>query len=170
MDKERESVVRRASSLYERGIVELELQIFLEKHSTNASVGKKATTFTCPGFVGSKQIQFTELMNHWRVCPLHSSLPIPVTKHVESSIVSIHATQADVEFAIDNLYNTLSDLTHFIIPETYPIRIHRFANRADTFAMISFCKFYNLPFTVVPNQPETVGISDSTSSVATKSV
>jgi hypothetical protein len=42
---------------------------------------------------------------------------------------------------------------HFNAGESFPVKIVRFAQNADTLAMISFLSFYSVPFSVVGNQP-----------------
>jgi len=63
-EKERSTVFRDACNLYKRGIIELQLSVFMNEHDNEYN------SFTCDGVVHQKT--FSEAMHHWCECRHHT--------------------------------------------------------------------------------------------------
>ena len=163
LELERSQIFRDATLLYKRGIVELQLQIFIGLHRSEDYDDGYGLRMVCDdGW--DQPISFTSAMHHWRKCPLHSSPPHILTYYEDGLLVSIKNVQKSyVEKAIDKLYGTISQELHLSTCENYPIKIIRFPRNEDTLAMLSFLGHYHLPFTVVSEHPlpSTVVVQDS---------
>jgi len=146
-EKERTTVFRDACTLYKRGIIELQLSVFM-----NYDHECDDFTFKCDEEIHQKT--FTEAMHHWCVCEHHRHPLEIVNTHKEDSIaVRLYADEQAVKDSLYHLYNTISGLLHFKAGEEYPIRIVPFANQADTLALITFLKHYDIPMFLAQTHP-----------------
>ena len=137
---ERTVYLKASLKMFQRGIVELELQVFLGIHKTRSKNNKQ---FFCGNPPVGYNCDFSSLMRHWRTCSLHSSPPVIVDKkQVEAR--QFKSTIQNVENAVDNLYMSLSTSQHFKID--YPIKLTPFTEDADTLALVSFLEFYHVDY------------------------
>lgn len=140
LQAERTVYLKAALKMFQRGIVELELQVFLGIHTTRSKNNKQ---FFCDSPAVGYNCDFSSLMRHWRTCSLHTSPPVVVDKkQVEARLFK--STQLNVENAVDNLYMSLSTSQHF--KTDYPIKLTPFTEDADTLALISFLEFYKVEY------------------------
>lgn len=140
LQAERTVYLKAALKMFQRGIVELELQVFLGIHSTRSKNNKH---FYCGSPTISHNCDFSSLMRHWRTCSLHTSPPVIVDrKQVEAR--QFKSTRVNVENAVDNLYVSLSTSQHF--KTDYPIKLTPFTEDADTLALVSFLEFYKVDY------------------------
>ena len=152
LELERSQVIRDSALLYKRGIVELQLQIFIGLHRSEDFGDGRGLRMVCDdGW--EEPISFTSAMRHWRTCPLHSSSPHIRTNYEEGLVSIKNVEKKYVEQSIDNFYGTLSQELHFSAGENYPIKIIRFPRNEDTLAMLSFLEHYDIPFFVVGEHP-----------------
>ena len=140
LQAERAVYLKAALKIYQRGIVELELQVFLGTHTSRSTNGKQ---FFCGSPPVGHNCDFSSLMRHWRTCPLHTTPPVIVDKkQVEAR--QFKAPLQNVETAVDNLYTSLSTSQHF--KTDYPIKLTPFTEDADTLALVSFLDFYKVDY------------------------
>jgi hypothetical protein len=144
-EKERSTLFRDASALYKHGIVELQLSVFMNEHENDFD------TFKCGVEIHKKT--FTEAMHHWCSCPLNRDLCILNNYKEDRVNLRLYADEDAVKNSLYFLYDTLSGLIHFKAGEEYPIRIVPFANSADTLALMTFLKHYDIPMVVTPTHP-----------------
>eukprot|EP01035_Chromulina_nebulosa_P026056 gene26056-34056_t len=137
---ERAVYLKAALKIFQRGIVELELQVFLGTHTSRSTNGKQ---FFCGSPPVGHNGDFSSLMLHWRTCPLHTTPPVIVDKkQVEAR--QFKAPLQNVETAVDNLYTSLSTSQNF--KTDYPIKLTPFTEDADTLALVSFLDFYKVDY------------------------
>jgi len=149
-DKERATLFRDACTLYKRGIIELQLSVFMNYDHDNYE--NDYDNFYCDGAPIPKN--FTDAMHHWCDCPHHRHPVVIVNEHKEDKIdVRLYAEKDRVKNSLYHLYNTISSLLHFNAGEEYPIKILPFANQSDTLALITFLNHYNIPMFVAKPQP-----------------
>ena len=141
-ERERGQIYKDASLLYKRGILELQLQLFLSMHS------KTDEHFFVCADGGTYACNFSSAMRHWRTCPMHDVAPV-IRTEMRDSLVCIQANENSVMSSTDNLYSTLSQQIHFNPGESYPIRISQF----DRLALLSFFDFYEVPYFVERYNP-----------------
>jgi hypothetical protein len=140
LQAERAVYLKASLKMFQRGIVELELQVFLGIHTSRSENNKR---FFCGSPPVGHNCDFSSLMRHWRTCPLHISPPVIVDKRqVEAR--QFRSTLQNVENAVDNLYTSLSTSQHF--KTDYPIKLTPFTEDADTLALVSFLEFYNVEY------------------------
>ena len=109
LQAERAVYLKASLKMFQRGIVELELQVFLGIHTSRSENNKR---FFCGSPPVGHNCDFSSLMRHWRTCPLHISPPVIVDKRqVEAR--QFRSTPQNVENAVDNLYTSLSTSQHF---------------------------------------------------------
>jgi len=122
LQAERTAYLKAALKMFQRGIVELELQAFLGIHSSRSKNNKQ---FLCGNPPVHHNIDFSCLMRHWRTCTLHPTPPVIVDKRqVETR--QFKSTVHHVENAVDNLYTSLSTVQHF--KTDYPIKLTPFTD------------------------------------------
>ncbi|RYH12639.1 hypothetical protein EON65_37715, partial [archaeon] len=72
LQAERAVYLKAALKMFQRGIVELELQVFLGIHTIRSKNNKQ---FFCGSPPQAYNCDFSSLMRHWRTCSLHTSPP-----------------------------------------------------------------------------------------------
>lgn len=140
LQAERAAYLKASLKMFQRGIVELELQVFLSIHPTRSKNNKQ---FFCGSPAVGYNCDFSSLMRHWRTCSLHPSPPIIVDKK-QVDVRQFKAPPQNVENAVDNLYVSLSTSQHF--KTDYPIKLTPFTEDADTLALVSFLEFYKIDY------------------------
>jgi hypothetical protein len=146
---ERNQIFRDATTLYKRGIIELLLQTFLNRHC------QENGQFLCKDCHNNDtwfNVNFTSVMKHWRLCPLHETSPV-VINHYEEGLYKVDDEKARVIWSIDNLYGTISNMVHMKVEESFPIKVIPMPDKSDTLALLSFLNAYYIPFTVAPDLP-----------------
>lgn len=134
-EKERATVFRDACVLYKRGIVELQLSLFMDSH------GGTHYEFYCGRDVIPKT--FKDAMHHWCSCPLHEVHILNSYKEDRVNL-ALYAEKEAVKNSLFYLYDTISSLLHFNAGEEYPIRVVPFAKPADTLAFMTFLQHYSI--------------------------
>eukprot|EP01036_Dinobryon_divergens_P038149 gene38149-50026_t len=150
LQMERSIVFRDSALLYKRGIIDLQLQIFISLHD-HVDDGHQLRMVCDNGW--DAPLSFTSAMKHWLNCPKHPSAPCVYTHFEDGLMVIKNTNKKEVEKSIENLYATISQTLHFNAGESFPLKIVRFAQNADTLAMISFLSFYDVNFSIVGDQP-----------------
>jgi hypothetical protein len=138
MDSERAQIYRDAASMYKRGMVELQLNLFLKEHNYITS-----SEFRCDGCMYPKTM--TSLMRHWRTCSKHKSKPTILT-HKQDGMIRLDADRAAVEDALDKLYSTLSSNIHAKFGEQYPVVVCPLPQACDTLALLSFFEHCDIAY------------------------
>jgi len=149
---ERNTYLKAALKMFQYGIVELELQVFLDIHSCRSKNNKQ---FFCGNPPEAHNCDFSSLMRHWRTCSLHQSPPVIVDKR-QVEVRQFKSTVQHVENAVDNLYTSLSTSQHF--KTDYPIKLTPFADDADTLALVSFLDFYKVEYCLLCDEQGKVDI------------
>jgi len=139
---ERVQVLKDASSLYQRGIVELQLQTFIGVHAANP---KNPKEFRCQGLFYQKT--FTAAMKHWRHCDKLGG-KLNILARYAQGLMTFSADPQRVEACLDDLYGALSTSMHFSIGVEFPITVIRFQDDAMTLALLTFLRQYAIPFVV----------------------
>ena len=140
LQTERAVYLKAALKMFQRGIVELELQVFLSIHPDRSNNKKQ---FFCGNPQMGFNCDFSSLMRHWRTCSLHKSPPVILDKK-QVDARQFKSTTSNVENAVDNLYTTLSTPQHF--KTDYPIKLTPFTEDADTLALVSFLEYYDVEY------------------------
>jgi hypothetical protein len=162
---ERTQIFKDATTLYKRGIVELLLQTFLNQHYQENGAFECRD---CNGATAWFDVNFSSVMRHWRLCPMHSKPP-EVINHYEEGLYKVDDEKARVIWSIDNLYGTMSNMVHMKVEESFPIKVIPMADKSDTLALLSFLRAYYIPFTVAPDLPvPPIKLNDSTASASAK--
>ena len=146
---ERSQIFRDATTLYKRGIIELLLQTFLNMHP------QENGQFYCKDCNGTNtwfDVNFTTLMKHWRLCPLHTREPVVINRY-EEGLYKVQDDKARVIWSIDNLYGTISNMVHMKVVDSYPVKVIPMQDNSDTLALLSFLNAYDVPFSVAPDWP-----------------
>jgi hypothetical protein len=153
LQAERAAYLKAALKMFQRGIVELELQVFLAQH-TNRSKNRKQ--FLCGTPPVAINCDFSSLMRHWRTCPMHASPP-GVVNQLQVGARKFTATANSVEISLDNLYSSLSTPQHHKSGD-YPIKLTPFSDDADTLALVSFLDFYKVEYCLLCDEEGVVGV------------
>ena len=140
LQAERPVYLKAALKMFQCGIVEFELQVFLGTHSIRSEDNKQ---FYCGSPPVGYNCDLSSLMRHWRTCSSHPKPPVIVDKK-QVDARQFKAPTQNVETALDNLYASLSNPQHFTTD--YPIKLTPLAEDADTLALVSFLEFYNVDY------------------------
>lgn len=139
---ERVQVLKDASSLYQRGIVELQLKIFMGAHVIDP---KNPNEFQCKGQFHPKT--FPSAMKHWRHCDKLGG-KLNILTHFSQGLLTFSAEPQRVEACLDDLYGAFSSTMHVSIGVEFPITVIPFQDDAMTLALLTFLGQYAIPFVV----------------------
>lgn len=141
---ERSTVFRDSCILYKRGIIELQLSVFINNHENTYD------EFYCDNTAFRKT--FSAAMHHWRSCK-HHKVKILENYREDKLNLKLFAPEKEVNDSLDYLYETLSGMIHFKAGEEFPIKIVPFGRDADTLAFITFLHHYDIPMFLVSTPP-----------------
>jgi len=150
LELERNQMFKDATTLYKWGIVELLLQTFLSQHQQDPE-NKLFYCYDVNGRENWFNTSFSSVMKHWRCCPLNSGLEI-LTSY-EEGLLKFSDERGRVEWSIDHLYGTISNMLHLKVEESFPIKVIQLSDKSDTLALLTFLKRFYIPFVVAPETP-----------------
>jgi len=150
LQMERSQVFRLSAMFYKRGIIELQLLIFIGLHMSYFD-GPVERMLCENGW--DAPISFSSAMKHWLTCPKHLVAPFVHTHFEDGMVIINNVKKSEVEKAIENLYGLISDNSHFKGGDSLPVKIVRFTHDNDTLAIISFLDHYHIQYFVVDEKP-----------------
>ena len=146
-ESERAQIFKDATFLYKRGIIELQLHIFIGHHEPTED-GRKICCEDKNGEYIEVNCSFSAAMKHWLDCPKHGTRPNILSSY-KNGLTTISAEMRDVEWAISHLYESISNNNiHFNSGASYPIKVIEFRDTYNTLAFLSFLTHYEVPFEV----------------------
>lgn len=158
---ERVQILKDASSLYQRGIVELQLRTFIGAHVIDP---KNPEEFQCKGQLHPKT--FPSAMKHWRHCDKLGG-KLNILTHFSQGLMTFSAKPQRVEAYLDDLYGAFSSTMHVSIDDEFPITVIPFQDEAMTLALLTFLGQYAIPFVVAAEGESKVSLAMMTAAATT---